>query len=57
MDKGRHPNVIRTWTVERTKSPFRPPQPVKSNPRKDNFRGPVRPPGAAPPVKGPRPPS
>lgn len=29
MDKARHPHVIRTWRVERTKLPYRPPQPVK----------------------------
>jgi hypothetical protein len=54
MDKGRHPNVIRTWTVERTKSPYRPPQPVQPSPAKGNFRRPDRRPGAAPPVKGPK---
>jgi hypothetical protein len=30
MDKGRHPHVVRTWTVERTKVPYLPPQPVKA---------------------------
>src|ERR1035438_4686491 len=29
MDKGRHPHVIRTWTVERTKTHYRPPQAMK----------------------------
>lgn len=29
MDKARHPHVIRTWRVERTKLPYRPPQPAK----------------------------
>ena len=29
MDKARHPNVIRTWTVERTKVPYRQPQATK----------------------------
>jgi len=29
MDKARHPQVIRTWTVERTKVPYRPPAPAK----------------------------
>jgi hypothetical protein len=29
MDKGRHPHVIRTWTVERTKCHYRPPQQSK----------------------------
>jgi hypothetical protein len=32
MDKGRHPHVVRTWTVERTKFPYRPPQPMKAGP-------------------------
>lgn len=35
MDKGRHPHVVRTWTVERTKVPYRPPQPAKM--RLDQF--------------------
>lgn len=26
MDKARYPHVIRTWRVERTKVPYRPPQ-------------------------------
>jgi len=30
MDKARHPHVIRTWRVERTKLPYRPPQPAKA---------------------------
>jgi hypothetical protein len=52
-DKARHPNVIRTWTVERTKVPYRPPQPAKlpPRPRQDLFRGPEktpRNPGSAP---------
>jgi hypothetical protein len=28
-DKTRHPHVIRTWRVERTKVLYRPPRPVK----------------------------
>jgi len=32
MDKPRHPHVIRTWRVERTKLPYRPPQPAKTLP-------------------------
>jgi hypothetical protein len=32
MDKRRHPHVVRTWTVERTKVPYRPPQPAKPRP-------------------------
>ena len=47
MDKGRHPHVIRTWTVERTKTHYRPPQPVKLRPDpRQNFRGPVKTPNA-----------
>ena len=43
MDKGRHPHVIRTWTVERTKTPYRPPQPVKPSPDpRPMFRGPAK---------------
>ncbi len=40
MDKARHPNVIRTWTVERTKVPYRQPQPAKLRPtsREELFR-------------------
>ena len=30
MDKPRHPHVIRTWRVERTRLPYRPPQPAKT---------------------------
>jgi hypothetical protein len=30
MDKGRHPQVIRTWKVERTKTLTRPPQSLKA---------------------------
>jgi hypothetical protein len=29
MDKARYPHVMRTWRVERTKVPFRTPQPTK----------------------------
>ena len=41
MDKQRHPNVVRTWTVERTKIRYPSPPPVKLRPRsqKDLFRG------------------
>lgn len=47
MDKGRHPHVVRTWTVERTKVPYRPPQPAKARPslRQDLFRPEKNPPG------------
>jgi hypothetical protein len=53
MDKGRHPNVVRTWTVERTKVryPSRPPAKLRSRSEKNLFRGqersatrPLRPP-------------
>lgn len=33
MDKGRHPQVVRTWRVERTKVPNRVPQPKKAQPQ------------------------
>lgn len=41
MDKARHPHVIRTWTVERTKVLCRQPQPAKlqPQPRREVFRG------------------
>jgi hypothetical protein len=32
MDKARHPHVMRTWRVERTKVPYRQPQPAKVPP-------------------------
>ena len=59
MEKGRHPHVIRTWTVERTRLPYRPPQAMKPRPntRQDLLRGPAQKPhapGAAPPVSGPK---
>jgi hypothetical protein len=40
MDKGRHPHVFRTWTVERTKVPYRPPQSANAGlvSRQDRFR-------------------
>src|SRR5579884_3039048 len=47
MDKARHPHVVRTWTVERTRQRYQPPtQPRKSqsDPRQRN-----RPPAAPPP--------
>lgn len=45
MDKQRHPNVVRTWTVERTKArdPSPPPAKLKAKSRKDLFRVEVRP--------------
>jgi hypothetical protein len=52
MDKGRHPHVIRTWTVERTKSHYRPPQQSKLRPDPhQTFPGPARHP--KPPVLPP----
>jgi hypothetical protein len=49
MHKGRHPHVIRTWTVERTKTPYRPPQAMKLRPDpRQKFRGaPIKPPHGA----------
>ena len=50
MDKERHPNVVRTWTVERTKVRYASPPPamMRSRSQKDLFRwqgsGPIRPP-------------
>ena len=40
MDKQRHPNVVRTWTVERTKVRYPSPPPAKLKPssHKDLFR-------------------
>ena len=49
MDKQRHPNVVRTWTVERTKVryPAPPLAMLRSRSQKDLFRGekgsPIRP--------------
>jgi hypothetical protein len=43
MDKARHPHVIRTWTVERTKVLHRQPQPVKTRSNPAPFRGPATP--------------
>ena len=45
MDKVRHPLVIRTWTVERTKTAYRPPQlaHLRPNPGKQSFRNPAKP--------------
>jgi len=44
MDKTRHPHVIRTWTVERTKVLYRQPQPAKPQPteRRELFRAPQK---------------
>ncbi len=44
MDKARHPHVIRTWTVERTKVLYRQPQPAKLQPigRRELFRAPQK---------------
>ena len=41
MDKPRHPHVVRTWTVERTKI-FQRPQPpkIRSNQQQSLFRPP-----------------
>lgn len=55
MDKARHPHVIRTWRVERTKVPYRPPQ-AGNLPYSSPYSGPRRPepkphPPAPPPKK------
>jgi hypothetical protein len=42
MDKSRHPHVVRTWTVERTKVPYRQAQPVNLRPRNEKMRGPAK---------------
>ena len=40
MDKQRHPNVVRTWTVERTKVPtHHTPAKLRSRSQKDLFPG------------------
>ena len=50
MDKQCHPNVVRTWIVERNKVryPSPPPAKLRSGSQKDLFRrqesGPIRPP-------------
>ena len=52
MDKGRHPHVVRTWTVERTKVPYRPPQRPKHGPSsREGFRAQEK----NPPVGGSQP--
>ena len=45
MDKGRHPNVIRTWAVDRIRHQGHPVQPVPSSsgPRKQGVPKPVKP--------------
>lgn len=49
MDKGRHPHVVRTWTVERTKTLYRPPQAARLRSKAgQDFRGPGKHPGAPP---------
>ncbi|HLJ51000.1 MAG TPA: hypothetical protein VKU01_33560 [Bryobacteraceae bacterium] len=53
MDKARHPHVVRTWTVERTKVHYRPPQPanLRQDPRQGFLRTPEKkpnPPGSPP---------
>ena len=54
MDKPRHPHVIRTWTVERTRALYHPPQ-IPRVPQREFHRVPPRsrPPAAAG-VKAPR---
>ena len=45
MDKARRPHTTRTWSVERTRVPYRPPEPVnlRSTPSKRNFHGSTKP--------------
>ncbi len=55
MDKARHPHVMRTWRVERTKVLYRQPQPPKLPPH-PLFGGIRRPepnphPATSPPAK------
>jgi len=54
MDKARHPHVIRTWTVERTKVLYRPPQPTRLRPNRgpEFFRGPAKPSHTPKPASG-----
>jgi hypothetical protein len=47
MDKGRHPNVIRTWAVERIRE-----QPPKNQPRTGTRRVLSRSPRKSPPAGG-----
>jgi hypothetical protein len=42
MDRPRHPKVVRTWKVERTKVLYEAPRPAKTRP--DTRRGRPRPP-------------
>jgi len=34
MDKGRHPNVVRTWTAGKIRKPSRPPKASPAAPHK-----------------------
>ena len=53
MDKGRHPHVVRTWTVERTRIPMRTPQTPKLrfDPRHEYTHAPQQKPHVAAPPK------
>jgi hypothetical protein len=53
MDKGRHPHVVRTWTVERTRIPMRTPQTPKLrfDPRHEYTHAPQQKPHVAAPSK------
>jgi len=46
MEKARRPHVVRTWTVERTKVPYRPPQPknFRPDPHEEIFHRTTKPP-------------
>ena len=54
MDKGRHPHVVRTWTVERTRVPVRMPQTPKLrvNSLQEHFHPPAIKPHGETPKKG-----
>jgi hypothetical protein len=54
MDKARRPHVVRTWTVERTRVPYRPLQPanLRPNPRKESFPSRAKPSHNPNPGKG-----
>ena len=51
MEKARRPHVIRTWTVERTRLPYHPPQQahVKPDPSRQKGHGALQPPHGPPP--------
>jgi hypothetical protein len=48
MDKPRHPHVVRTWTVERTRIPIRNPQNNKPKQNRRQGHSPQPPGGSKP---------